>query len=89
MGGNAGWVSTGGRDGGPLHWAVALLSDQGMPPEEIATLLHAEDSQVVHRLLDLHRERLAERLTGERRIVELIETLLTAATGRALVRGGG
>jgi hypothetical protein len=62
-----------------------VLSEQGMPPEEIATMLDAEEPEVVHRFLDLHRERLEERLMGQRMIVELIEVLLTEATGRGRV----
>lgn len=85
MGANAGSVSTGGRDGAPHRWAVAVLSDQGMPPEEIATMLDAEEPQAIHRFLELHRERLKEYLMGQRMIVELIEVLLTEATGRSEV----
>ena len=85
IGGNTGSVGTGGRDGAPHRWAVAVLSDQGMPPEEIATMLDAEEPQAVHRFLELHRERLEEYLMGQRMIVELIEVLLTEATGRSEV----
>ena len=89
IGGIARSVSASGRDAGPHGWAVALLSDQGMPSEEIATMLDTKDAQVVHRLLDLHRERLEERLMGQRRLVELIEVLLTGSVGRTCVRWEG
>lgn len=83
IGGNTGSVGIGGRDGAPHRWAVAVLSDQGMPPEEIARMLDAEEPQAVHRFLELHRERLEEYLMGQRMIVELIEVLLTESTGRS------
>jgi len=53
--------------------ARKLLRRQGMPPEEIRAVLAAEDPVVVHRLLELHRERLEERIAEQRRLLTRLE----------------
>jgi hypothetical protein len=47
----------------------------GMPSDEIHALLSATDPEVVRRYLELHRERLEERLA------EHVETLLSIERG--------
>jgi hypothetical protein len=49
-----------------------------MPSEEIATIVRADDPQLVHRYLELHMEGLVERLADERRTLDHLERLLTA-----------
>lgn len=60
-----------------------------MPAEEILALLAADDPEVVRRYLELHRERLEERVTEERRAIDRIEQSLTEAIierrGRAAI----
>jgi hypothetical protein len=60
------------------HFRVAAetLVRQGMPADEVRALLHAGDAVIVRHHLELHRERLAERLEEHRRIVDRIERLL-------------
>jgi DNA-binding transcriptional MerR regulator len=60
----------------PAH-VRRILRRQGMPPEEIRTLLRAGDPIVIERLLELHRERLQEWLEEQRRLVVRIERSLT------------
>ena len=62
-----------------LEWAISELIGQGMPHEEIAGILGGDDPKLAHRYLELHRERLAERLMDQRRIVGRIEALVTEA----------
>jgi hypothetical protein len=63
---------------GSIAWAISALRDQGMPSEEIAAILEAADPRLVHRYLELHRERLAEHLVDQRRTVARLERLLAA-----------
>jgi hypothetical protein len=58
--------------------AIALLEDQAMPSEETAAMVQAHDPELVRRYLELHRERLEERLACERRTVDRLEGLLIA-----------
>ena len=60
---------------------AATLVEQGMPVEEIGSLLSAEDPAIVRRHLELHRERLAERLDEQRRAVDRLERLLVEGAG--------
>ena len=48
-------------------WAVGVLRSQNMPPGEIRAVLSTDDPDVVHRYLELHGERLEERLADQRR----------------------
>jgi hypothetical protein len=51
-----------------------------MPPEEIRAVLAPGDPAIARRLLELHRERLEERLADERHTVDRIErSILTSA----------
>jgi hypothetical protein len=56
-----------------------ILRRQGMPPEEIRAVLAGTDPVLARRLLELHRERLAEWLEEQRRLVASIHASLTAA----------
>jgi hypothetical protein len=47
-----------------------------MPPQEIRALLAADDPLAVHRVLELHRERLGEWLDEQLRLVAGIERSL-------------
>lgn len=60
---------------------AATLFEQGMPMEEIRSLLEAEDPTTVRHHLELHRERLAERLDEQRRTVDRLERLLVEGAG--------
>ena len=53
-----------------------ILRRQGMPPEEIRTVLSGSDPIVVHQVLELHRERLGEWYEERLRQVASIEGLL-------------
>ena len=56
--------------------AGATLAAQGMPSDEVDAVLGAPDARTVHRYLELHRERLAERLDADRLAVDLVERIL-------------
>ncbi len=76
-----------------ITMAVArrILQGQGMPPREIRALLATDDPLLVHRLVELHRERLGEWLEEQRRLVASIELSLVgeAASARRSTRMGG
>lgn len=57
-------------------WAVGVLRSQDMPPSEIRTVLTADDPELVRRYLELHGERLEERLADQRRTLAALERLL-------------
>jgi DNA-binding transcriptional MerR regulator len=65
--------------------AARVLRDLAMPPEEITTILASGDARFVHRHLELHAERLEERLAAQRRQLTEIEHLLCGAGGLGLV----
>jgi DNA-binding transcriptional MerR regulator len=57
--------------------AARALRRQRMPFEEIRALLAADDPMVVHRYLELHRERLDEWVADQRRNLASIEAAFT------------
>jgi hypothetical protein len=61
---------------GDVARAVATLIEQGMPDDEVRAVLSAHDPTIVRRHLELHRERLAERLAEQRAAVDHAESLL-------------
>jgi DNA-binding transcriptional MerR regulator len=56
--------------------ARRILRRQGMPSREIRAVLAANDPLSVRRLLELHRERLEERLEEQQGLVTSIERSL-------------
>ena len=58
------------------------LRNQGMPLEEVSAVLRAEDPVIVRRYLELHRERLEERLAEQLRTLERLEMQLDPAPDR-------
>lgn len=62
-----------------IAWAVGTLHDHEMPADEIRAVLAAEDPEVVRRYLELHRERLQDRVANQRRTLVSVERSLTAA----------
>jgi hypothetical protein len=65
--------------GGVAAWAIRVLIDQGMPWTEIGSIVASEDPELVRRTLELHRERLEERLAEQRAELDRIEPLLLEA----------
>lgn len=63
--------------------ARRILRGQGMPPREIRALLATDDPLLVHRLVELHRERLGEWLEEQRRLVTGIERSLVGEADTA------
>jgi hypothetical protein len=60
-----------------------------MPPSEVRAVLEADDHLKVRRHIELHRERLTERLADQVRELEVLERMLvgrTTSTGRARKR---
>ena len=64
-----------------LARATQVLRDQGMPPEEIDAILGADDPEVIRKYLELHEERLEERLADQRRSIGRLMQVITPATG--------
>ena len=69
--------------GGVAAWAIRVLIDQGMPWTEIGSILGSDGPELVRRTLELHRERLEERLAEQRAELDRIEPLLLGALGGA------
>jgi hypothetical protein len=67
-----------------LTSVVATLLDLGMPSHEIAAVVAADQPILVHRYLELHGERLTERLADQLQILGRLEqTLHRALLGRS------
>jgi hypothetical protein len=64
---------------------VVRLRNVGLPGPEIDEILRTDDPRLIHRYLELHRERLEERLAEQRAVLGGIEALLTG--GGCGVRG--
>jgi len=52
------------------------LREQGMPAAELQSILRSDDPVIVRRYLELHRERLEERLAEQVRTLERLERQL-------------
>jgi aspartyl-tRNA synthetase len=63
---------------GPISKAGAArgLLRLGMPFGEVRAVLEADDARVVHRYLELHRERLEESIVKRRRVLVALERSL-------------
>jgi hypothetical protein len=55
------------------------LREQGMPAAELQSILRSDDPVIVRRYLELHRERLEERLAEQVRTLEWFEQQLDPA----------
>lgn len=62
-----------------IGFATRTLREQGMPLDEVKAALAVEEPQVLRRYMELHRERLDERLAAERRALAGVERLLAMA----------
>ena len=60
-------------------WAAEVLREQRMPANEIGAVLEADDAREIRRRLELHHERLQERLLEQLRTLSRVERLLTEA----------
>ena len=61
--------------------AVRTLRSVDMPLDEIRAILETDDPELVHKRLVVHRERLAERLTAQERILAYLESLIQRKEG--------
>jgi hypothetical protein len=66
-----------GRDA--IAWAAPALRQYEMPPNEISAVLGADNPELVRRYMELHRERLEERLADRLRALAGLERLLVQA----------
>ncbi|MGH2590594.1 MAG: hypothetical protein ACRDGW_07345 [Actinomycetota bacterium] len=62
-----------------MAWVVGTLHEHEVPADEIRALIAADDPRVVRRYLELHRERLDERVAERRRGLASVERVLAAA----------
>jgi hypothetical protein len=67
------------REEGKMQDIARMLRRQGMPAKEIREILITNDGELIRRHLELHRERLDERLADERRAVADLERDLIEA----------
>ena len=63
-----------------LDATIDLLRRCQMPPAEIDWLVAADDPAVVHMIVELHGERLAEELAERRKALADVEARLTERT---------
>jgi hypothetical protein len=61
----------------PMSWAAHVLREQGMPALERRAVFGTDDPRTIRRYLELHRERLEERLMDQCAVLECIEVLLS------------
>lgn len=64
-----------------LAWAAGALEHHGMTRDEILAVLTTDEPLVVHRYMELHRERLEEWLAEAQRALVAVEVLLAEAAG--------
>lgn len=62
--------------------AIKVLRDLDMPPDEVDAIVAAHHPLIVHRVMELHRERLEERLADQLRTLDRLERILTPAFSR-------
>lgn len=67
---------------GSVALAVRTLRDLGMPRAEIDRILATSDPRVIRRYVDLHIERLEERLADARTTLIGLEPVLEAAISK-------
>lgn len=65
--------------GDPIARATRTLREQGMPLEEVEAVLEVQEPQVLRRYMELHEERLEERLAADRRALAGVERSLALA----------
>src|SRR5262245_37758338 len=82
----AGTVESVSDDLGTAGWATRVLLDNGMPPAEIREVLTTDDTRVVRRRMELHRERLVEELFDRHRTLASLERVLSDAAGERSAR---
>jgi hypothetical protein len=59
-----------------VAWAVSVLREQDMPADELRVVLTTSDRELIRHLLDLHLERLDERLVSQKQDLEAIGRIL-------------
>jgi hypothetical protein len=59
-----------------VAWAETVLREQDMPEDELRVVLTSPDRELIRHLLDLHLERLDERLGSQKQDVEAIGRIL-------------
>ena len=67
---------------GALAWAEMVLRDQEMSPDELLVVLTTPDRELLRHHLELHLERLEERLSTQRRRVAAVERIIAEAIER-------
>ena len=65
----------------PRAEAIRVLRMVDMPLDEIAEVLAADDQELVEKRLQVHRERLLERLAADERMLSYLETLMRREEG--------
>ncbi|HEU4865784.1 MAG TPA: hypothetical protein VF028_08545 [Actinomycetota bacterium] len=75
--------ASGTREVWSMMRAAALLREAGMPPDEIRTIVTTADPELARRYLELHLERLEERLAAQRRSLASVERLLSTSRARS------
>jgi hypothetical protein len=76
-------------DGSGEATAASALRSCAMPEAEIHSVLEAADPEIVRRHVELHIERLEERLARQRRILRRVQRTLSGGRFHAPGSGGG
>lgn len=81
-------VATRPIGGDAIAWAGRALGRYELPPEEISAVLETDNPELVRRYMELHRERLEERLLDRLRALAdlerfLIQAILAGREGQA------
>ena len=64
----------------PIAAVQRVLERLEMPPNEISAILTTDEPEMMRRYLELHRERLEERLADRFRELDAVETELVGMT---------
>jgi hypothetical protein len=59
-----------------IAWAETMLREQDMPADELRVVLTSSDRESIRHRLELHLERLEERLVSQKQDVEAIGRIL-------------
>lgn len=65
-----------------VGWISTVLLRQGMPEDEVRRVLLVDDPEMVRRHLELHRERLLERMHEELGTIDMIDRFLQGMSRR-------
>jgi hypothetical protein len=75
-------------DSHAFGWAERVLRRQAMPPDEVVVVMTSTDRVLVLRHLELHLERLEERLIAQRRSLAQVQRILAGCADSPTAAAG-